>query len=249
MMANAKQLDVLTNNLANANTNAYKKDTVIFESFPSVLTSRINDTKSKTNPSGKPGEMNLGSDIGEVFTYYTQGELVKTNNNSDFAIDGSANAFFSVKSTNANGGTKEYYTRDGAFVTNTDNQLVTRYGDLVLGQNGPITVNSFADLTVQEDGTISQGGKPIDKFKLSTFDDTKALRKYGFNLVAVEGEVKQHPFTGNVRQGFIEQSNVNNITEMINMINVMRSYEANQKVLQQQDNILGKAVNEVGVLR
>jgi len=71
MLANTKQMDVISNNLANVNTNAYKKDTVVYESFPEMLVKRINDSNSTDNPSGRVGGMHLGNDVGEVFTYYT----------------------------------------------------------------------------------------------------------------------------------------------------------------------------------
>lgn len=248
MLSNSKQLDVITNNLANADTTAYKKDTLIYESFPKLLTKRINDIKSPTNPSGNIGEMSLGSDVGKIFTYYTQGQLIKTDNPYDLAIDNSANSFFTVRLANQDQKT-EYYTRDGAFTTNANNQLVTKHGDLVLGENGPITIDSFEQFKVQPDGTILQGDNVIDKLKIKTFSDTEELRKYGHNLVYATDNAEEQTFEGTIIQGYTEQSNVNIINEMVNMINVMRSYEANQKVLQQHDALLGKAVNEVGAVR
>ena len=99
MMANSKQMDVISNNLANANTNAYKRDNTIFEAFPGVLIKRINDTRSMLNPSGNIGSMNLSSDVGEIFTYYTQGQLVKSGSNFDLSIqDNSVDPNAKIKS-------------------------------------------------------------------------------------------------------------------------------------------------------
>lgn len=257
MLANTKKMDVISNNLANVNTNAYKKDTVVFESFPEVLTKRINDAQSASNPSGVIGQMQLGSDIGEVFTYYRQGSLVKTDDKLDMSIqdlnagsDSNARneAFFTVRVTDANGNSKDYYTRDGSFQINASKQLVTKEGYPVIGRNGPITLEND-DFSVQDDGTIIQNGKTVDKLLIKEFQDTSTLRKFGSNLVTTTANTQEQALTGVVKQGFVEQSNVNVIKEMVDMIEVMRSYEANQKVLQTQDNTLDKAVNEIGSLK
>lgn len=84
---------------------------------------------------------------------------------------------------------------------------------------------------------------------IRNFTDTTTLRKTGSNLVQRTENTQEQPFDGIVRQGYLEQSNVNSINEMINMITIMRSYEANQKILQAQDGTLERAVNEIGVVR
>ncbi|MCX8129834.1 MAG: flagellar hook-basal body protein [Clostridia bacterium] len=248
MLANSKKMDVISNNLANVSTNGYKRDLVVFESFPDVLARRLNDTRSPLNPSGKVGSMELGSDIGEIFTNYKQGQLTKSGSNLDIAFHGTDTAFFSIGIPGENGGMKEYYTRDGAFVLNADRQLVTKDGYPVLGQNGIITLDS-ENFSVSSDGSIFQNGELVDKLKIKDFKDTTALRKYGSNLLSAEGDVQEQPFSGVVAQGFIEQSNVNIIREMVDMIAVTRSYESSQKLLQAQDSTLEKAVNEVGAVR
>jgi flagellar basal-body rod protein FlgF len=257
MMANSKEMDIIANNLANANTNAYKRDNAIFEAFPSVLTKRINDTRSPLNPSGNMGSMELSSDVGQVFTYYTQGQLVKSGSKFDLAIQDNstdpnakikAEAFFTVNVPDANGNPTEYYTRNGAFTINSNKQLVTKDGYQVKGQNGPVTLTG-EDFNVQGDGTIIQNGAIIDKLLIKEFTDASTLRKFGSDLVQKTAETEEQPFKGEIAQGFIEQSNVNIIKEMVSMITVTRAYEANQKVLQAQDGTLEKVVNEVGALR
>ena len=88
----------------------------------------------------------------------------------------------------------------------------------------------------------------MGRLLISEFENENALRKIGENLVEAAG-APPNEFTGAVKQGYIEQSNVNAITEMVNMITVMRAYEANQKVLHAHDEALEKAVNEVGRIR
>lgn len=248
MLAGNRKMDVVSNNLANVNTNGYKKDTVIYESFPDALVKRINDNMSALNPSGKVGDMNMGNDVGEVFTYHTQGQLVKTDNNLDFSIAGSDSAFFTIAVPDGNGDFRENYTRDGAFSLNNSSQLVTKEGHLVMGVGGAITVSSD-NFTINDDGTIIENGQVINKLLIRDFTDATTLRKKGDNLVERTEETEEREFNGAVRQGYIEQSNVNAVNEMVNMITVMRSYEANQKILQAQDGTLEKAVNEIGVVR
>lgn len=249
MIANSKKMDVITNNMANVNTTGYKKDTVVFESFPDLLTKRINDTKNSSNI----GSMELSSDVGEIYTYFTQGQLNQTNNTMDIAIsDGNtaeapSPAFFTIGVIAGDGEMREYYTKDGSFVLNANNQLVTKDGNLVLGQDGPITLEQGA-FSVDAKGNIVQNGTVIDTLRITQFVDGTKLRKLGDNLLENDGS-EVTDFTGTVLQGFTEASNVNVIDEMVDMITVMRAYEANQKVLQSHDSLLEKAVNEVGVVR
>ncbi|NLL07090.1 MAG: flagellar hook-basal body protein [Clostridiaceae bacterium] len=248
MRANNKQMDIVSNNLANVSTNGYKKDTVVYESFPEVMVRRINDTRSTLNPSGKVGNLQFGNDVGEVFTYFTGGQLNRTDSSLDLAIGNSDSAFFSIGVPDENGGITEYYTRNGSFVLNSQGQLVTSEGYFVLGINGPITLEG-ENFTVLDDGSIVQNEEIVARLVIRDFADTTTLRKYGNNLIQTTEETQEQEFTGVVKQGYIEQSNVNAINEMINMITVLRSYEANQKVVQALDGTLEKAVNEVGVVR
>jgi flagellar basal-body rod protein FlgG len=248
LLANSKKMDVVSNNLANVDTNGYKRDAVIFETFPELLTKRINDTASRSNPSGRVGNMQLGSDVGEIFTYYEPGKLMKTDSGLDMAIQNSNSAFFTVGVPDEEGNITEYYTRDGSFVLNAGHQLVTKEGYLVLGENGPISLES-EDFSVKDDGTIVQNGEAIDRLAIRDFTDTGALRKIGANLVEKTDEAQEQEFKGVISQGFLEGSNVNIVREMVDMITVMRSYEANQKLLQFHDNTLDKLVNQVGSLR
>ena len=243
-----KRLDVISNNLANINTNGYKNDTTVIKSFDDMLTQRINDTYIQQNPTGKLGNMPLSTGISEVFTDYNQGKMVTTSNKTDLAISESNNSFFVISVPNNNSGTDERYTRDGAFTLNAEGELVTSGGYAVKGEKGPIILEN-QDFVVNNKGEIIQAGKVVDKLQIKTFEDTKNFRKLGNNLIAIEGQAKEAEFKGQVRQGLLEGSNVNSIREMVSMINVMRSYEANQKILSTHDQTLGKAVNEVGSLK
>ncbi len=248
MLSDTRKMDVISNNLANVNTNAFKKDTAVFESFPEVLTKRINDVPAGGNPRDVIGTMSLGRDVGEVFTYYGQGQLTSTGNNLDFAIKDSNRAFFTIGVQQPNGEIKEYYTKDGAFSVNAEGMLVTKEGYSVMGQDGPVYIGN-TEFEINPLGDIIRDGNITARLDIKSFADTGDLRKIGSNLVEATEEAVEEEFRGSVVQGCLEMSNVNIIKEMVDMISVTRSYEANQKVLQTQDDTLGKAVNEVGAVR
>ncbi len=248
MLAVQKKMDIISNNMANVSTNGYKKDILVLESFPSLLTKIIKDYNGTPASMRNIGTMELGNDVGEVFTNYTQGQLAKTENGLDMAIRDSNNAFFTVSVTDADGTERELYTRDGSFTRGRDNSLLTKDGHAVMGENGLIMLES-GDFSVGKDGTIIQNDQVVDRLQIREFTDTAVLRKFGNNLVQAEENAGRRNFSGIIQQGFTELSNVNIVREMVDMITVMRSYEANQKALQAMDGTLEKAVNVVGALR
>lgn len=249
MLAKSKEMDVISNNLANVNTNGYKKDVTVFKSFSDVMARRINDNNYTAGiKNGDIGSLQLGSDIGQIFTYYKTGAALNTESKLDFAIDLSDKAFFTMGEKNENEEFNELYTRDGSFNINEKGFLINKNGKYVMGQNGPIQLNS-ENFAVSADGSILVNNQVVDKLKIKQFKDTNTLRKIGENLVQTTDQSQEEEFTGIIRQGFLEQSNVNSVQEMVDMINAMRSYEASQKLMQFMDGTLEKVTNEVGVVR
>ncbi len=250
MIANGRKMDVIANNIANVNTNGFKKDSVVFESFSDVLVRSVNGQRSISNPQGILGTMQFSSDVGEIFTRQNQGQLNKTDKMTDLAISDNGNSFFTILAPEVSNGQEiqELYTRDGAFTINQQNYLTTGEGYLVMGQNGPIQL-ADNEFIVNEEGMIIQGENVVDTLLIRCFEDASTLRKIGTNTLAETEQSQEQQFNGKVLQGFLEQSNVNVISEMVDMITVLRAYEANQKILQIQDDALGKAVNEVGMIR
>jgi len=248
MLALEKKMDIISNNMANASTSGYKKDTVVMESFPELMTKIVGESSGTSTRTRNIGTMELGSDVGEVFTYFSQGQLNTTGNELDMAIRDSSNAFFTIAVPDNGGNVRAFYTRDGSFERGADNRLVTGEGFTVLGENGPIILGE-GSFTVTEDGSVIQNGEFIDRLLITEFTDTTALRKYGYNLLQADETAQTREFTGTIQQGSIEMSNVNIVREMVDMITVLRSYEANQKVLQSIDQTLEKAVNQVGAVR
>ncbi len=242
-----KRMDVVTNNMANANTTGYKKIEVTSQSFDRQLAVKINDVTVGTDTVQGIGGVTLGVKIGETYFDMSQGSFKQTENLYNFALSGKG--FFTISTTNKAGETTTRYTRDGDFTITKDGYLVTKDGDFVLGNGGnPIQIPgaNTAEISVNSLGEIYVDGNYINTFQLVDFENYEALSSYGENMYEpVEGAVMIDA-EATVQQGYLEMSNVNMVTEMVDMIAVTRAYETNQKMIQTVDNTLDKAVNEIG---
>jgi len=233
------RLDVVTNNLANATTTGYKKEGTTSQSFDSLMAIKINDP-TNGNMNQNIGPISLGVKIGENYRDYSQGSFKNTSGSYDFALSG--NGLFSISFTNKSGQESTMYTRDGSFQMAQDGSLVTKDGDYVLGQDGPIVLPTNATISVDETGGIYADGKYVDKFAITDFEDNNYIQQYGENLYsAVDGATKKDA-TATVMQGYLEMSNVNVVSEMVQMITISRAFESNQKVMNAIDETLQKAV-------
>ncbi|HOM87520.1 MAG TPA: flagellar basal-body rod protein FlgF, partial [Spirochaetota bacterium] len=251
MIAQEARLDAIANNLANVDKAAYKKDLTLFKAFPDMIIRRLNDDGLGITPAGSydtmpfVGKLGTGVEVNEVYTIHEQGSLMRTENPFDMAMEG--NGFFTVMTERG-----ERYTRNGAFTLNKDGILVTHSGLPVLGQNGiiklqknnfminergEILVNSALSLNPDDMIGLTQNNweQPvvIDKLKIVDFENIRELKKEGESLY------HETQYSGpalpaeeyKVIQGFLEKSNVNAVREMVDMIEVQRSYEANQKAM------------------
>jgi flagellar basal-body rod protein FlgG len=245
MVAESIRTDTIANNLANVNTTGFKRDVAINKNFADMLIYRINDGEHAPYI----GNMGLGTAIDEIGTIHSQGALTQTGSPLNLAIEGKG--FFTVQTPNG-----MRYTRDGTFSLNHEGQLVTMGGHLVLGQGGPIQIGfpeSYpARITIDLSGavyTIGEDGEPVAAgiLELASFVDERQLVKQGYNLYNADNVVGgPQRFEGRVVQGYLEQSNANVISDMVNLIATYRAYEINAKAIQSQDELVGKAVNEVG---
>lgn len=152
MINEQNRLDILSNNLANADTNGYKKEGATNQTFADELAIKIKDTSSYGMPQ-KLGTMSMGVHIGETYTDYSQGNFRVTDNATDFALDG--DGFFAIAYTDKAGNTSVKYSRDGAFVVNTAGYLVTKDGDYVLNQNGAMNADAGARIQVDPNVPIT----------------------------------------------------------------------------------------------
>lgn len=247
MINEQHRMDTMTNNLANANTNGFKKEGATSQSFDSVLAYKIKDTSQAGNLPKRLGNMSLGVKIGENYVDYSEGPIKETGNTLDLAL--SSNGFFAVEFTNKAGETSEKYTRDGNFTMTAQGYLVTQDGDFVLGENGRrIRLDPALDISFDRFGNIYQDGENVATLRIVDFEDYNYLERYGENYFeAIEGARTTEAET-EVHSGYLEMSNISIVTEMVNMITIQRQYEANQKVITTYDSTLDDAVNQLGRL-
>lgn len=244
MINEQNRMDVLTNNLANADTNGYKREGATSQSFDSVLALKIKDASEPCNLPKNIGTATLGVKIGENYTDYLQGPLKVTGNTYDLAISG--DGFFNIEYTNKAGETSTKYTRDGAFVANTEGYLVTKDGDFVLGDKGRIKLDPTKEVSIDELGYIHQGNSTVDKIKVTNFADYNYVEHFGENYYQPVEGAKEAEYYGTIRQGYIETSNVQVVQEMVEMISVSRQYESNQRLITTIDSTAQIASTQLG---
>ncbi len=217
-----KTIEVIGNNLANVNTNGYKKALPFTE-----VINQYNKVEIKQE------------------TSYKQGSLSATGNPLDLSVSG--NAFFAVQGEDGMD-----FTRGGKFSISENGFLVNDQGDKVLGNNGPINMNGYLldknqDIKITKSGEIKVGDSYVDKLMMVKLDPSdKFTRKDGTNFSSVDGRyLPADEGDYQVNQGYLEQSNVNPIEEMTNMIKVHNEYDSASKMVTFLNQSLAEA-NEIG---
>jgi len=245
-------IDGTANNLANATTPGFKKDNFLIKSFPEMLLIEKGGPRNEKLPlpqhSRKIGTTGIGARLVEVSTDFAPGGVQETGNKTDLFLKGPG--FFAVNVPAQGDPGRVCYTRNGAFKIDEEGYLATAGGYRVLGENGEILLgNSELKFNVGSDGSIMVDGVQVEKLRLVEFGNLDGLYKEADDLfVDGEGEAESASAT-TVMQGFLEGSNVNPVDEMVDLISITRAYEANQRLIQSQDEMLSKAVNQVGSLR
>ncbi len=248
MNAQETNIDVISNNLANINTTAFKKSSAIFQDLvyqyitePGAQTSQITQ-----NPTGI--QIGLGVETAAVQKIFTQGDLTNTGRQLDIAIEGEG--FIPVTLPSG----LEAYTRSGSLQINQNGQLVTPEGFMITGApNIPegalaITIAQDGTITVRETGSTTQTN--LGQLQAVRFPNSSGLRAMGMNLyqqtessgVPTVGTFSENGF-GRINQGFLETSNVSVVEQVVNMITAQRAYEASSKGVQSADEMLGQAIS------
>jgi flagellar basal-body rod protein FlgG len=254
MNAELLRQDVVANNIANAGTTGFKKDDAVFESFPDRLLKRIHDRMdASSGPAGMAaftaqpqaiGVMGQGVRPVDTPTHFTDGSPVMTGRPLDLAMQG--NGLFTVQ----RGDGSLAYTRDGSFTLNSENQLATMSGNLVMAQGDrPLVINGN-NIVVDQGGAVTVDGVDAGKLALAAYDP-QTFQKLGENLyvkpdVGLSAMGEEAAPDGRLMQGYTEESNVQVVTEMVRMIEVDRAYDSNSKIIQMQDETLGRLINDVG---
>lgn len=245
MLAQQRNVEVVSNNLANMNTTAYSRRRTEFHDLLYQNLRRIGSTSSDAGtivPSGV--QIGLGTKLAAVYRIHEQGNLTPTDNSFDVAIQGEG--FFPINLPTG----ETAYTRDGTFQLNANGELVTHDGYTV---GGGITVPSDAiDVTINASGEVlaklqrQVNLSNVGQIQLATFPNPAGLQAEGNNLftetpasgTATTGTAGQAGY-GSLLQGFLETSNVNAVEEISNLISAQRAYEMNSKVIQTSDDMMG----------
>lgn len=249
MVNQQNRMDIMTNNLANASTVGFKKEGSTSQAFDDILLTKIKDASMGDSRIVQPLGFNKpGVKIGENYTDFTQGSFRITDNTYDLAIAGEG--FFALEFTNKAGETSTMYTRAGQFTLTTDGYLVNEDGDYVLDvQNRRIQVDPLQDSRIDNSGTIWQNENAVAQIQVADFEDYNYLEKYGETYYRpIEGATLTQA-DAQIKSGYLEMSNVQIVSEMVNMIAITRAYESNQKIIQTYDSSLQIAVQQLGRLQ
>lgn len=266
MLAQQRRTEILTNNMANANTPGFKADMSTVRSFPDMLMSAVKSNGIPTEKglnflqAKKVGALNTGVYLQETLANYAQGSLSQTDLATDVAlIDGnmpvdeaSGNpgaVFYRLRGADGN----EAYTRNGSFTLDGEGNLVTGMGLYVLDDQGQQIQLQNDRFTITPDGYIlDENGAQVARLGVSFAANTDVLMKQENGLYRMlDGEALPSAYevdgvTFGLQQGYIEASNVDPAKSMTDLLTAYRAFEANQKVLQAYDRSMEKAVNDLG---
>jgi flagellar basal body rod protein FlgG len=207
--------EVTANNLANAQTDAFKADR---------LTAWV-------LPGGETPVPVQQIDL-------QQGAFRDTGRPLDVALDGQG---FLVVATDAG----ERLTRGGSLQLDAAGRLTDAQGNPLLGTDGPIAVHG-ADLALQDDGTVLVDGAAVGRLRMVNVDDPAALLKEGYGRFVAAGPLASAPESTRLRQGAVEEPNVNPLTSMVDLVTIQRAYAANLDALKAMDSVLATVTTEVG---
>jgi flagellar basal-body rod protein FlgG len=215
-----KKQENTSSNIVNANTPGYKFQGVLQSTMESreMINYAGGNNKNLRNPLG---QFVFGNQVDGYFRNFSSGAFYETGNDTDFAING--NGFFTIELNDG----QIAYTRNGNFIINENNELTTIEGYRVLGANGYINPND-----------------ENYNFLISDIEDYDTFISIGDSLFVTQAPT--NIIETEVKNGYLESSNVNMVDEMVKLIEITREFEANQKLMHVADETLSKAVNEVG---
>ena len=224
-----RELDIVANNIANADTAGFKVE--------SLMTGT--EQRSPAKDDQLPHKVRFVLDHG-VARDFNQGSLRRTDNEFDVAVEG--DAFLTVQTA---GG--ERYTRDGRLRMDPQGRLVTQTGDPVMGEGGEITLRlGEGPPTIAPDGTVSQGANRIGRLRLVRFDNLSALSKEGEGRFLADGVAANPAPDARLRQGMLETSNAQPVLEIVRLIELSRSYERVTRMMDNTQDLSRRAVERLG---
>jgi flagellar basal body rod protein FlgG len=233
---NSRWQEVIAENLAASSVPGYKKQQLSVEAVRSGLM-----PVGSLNASG-PQFFTLPKAV--TSTNFSSGDMQYTGANTDVAVQGKA--FLSVTLPDGTTG----LTRDGEFQVNAQGQLITKQGYPVQGEGGgaiQLDLNNSAPISISSTGVVAQGANQAGQLKLTEFDKPGQLTQIGGGYYSAKNpNIHSIPSTSTVKQGYLEASNTSVVTEMTNMIAAQRGFEADTKIIQMQDDRMGKVISDLG---
>lgn len=241
LVAQENRVNLISNNLANINTTGYKKDKSVFtmylpqdKRYPQSI---IRDTVYNKS-------INSVVRLDDIYSDFQIGTLKETTNPYDLALE-NENAFFALDTPFG-----IRFTRDGNFSINQDGVLVNKDGFKVLPRNytdnPEIRIPRDANVAFTEDGDILINNLLQNQLYIVSFNDLHNLQKVGRNMYQAKDMLPQAEENPGLKQGFLETSNINPVSEMVQMIEALRSFESYQKSIQILDGINDVASNRLG---
>lgn len=229
-----REMDIVANNIANADTSGFKVE--------SLMTKEQPGPPAFTLQGPRPVKFVAADGVARDFG---QGGLHRTDAPLDLAIEGQG--FFKITTKEG-----DRYTRDGRFRTDDTGRLTTQAGQPVLDEGGGEIALDLqkGQITVATDGTVSQGTERVGKVGVYTFDALSVLEKTGDNLLQNTSNSQPAPATeAKVRQGMLESSNVKPIVEITRMIEVSRAYEQVTRMMESQAELTRSTITRMGRLQ
>lgn len=238
------RLDTVANNLANVNTTGFKQEKLAFRDVFQREAHDLLDPNMSIKGGVRWPEPNIICEprLVETGTDFSPGEMKQTGNPLDLALHGEG--LFQVRTPEG-----DFYTRNGAFQLNAEGSIVTAQGYELLAGGQGIQVPPNANIEIDGAGTVRANGEQIAEIDVVSFQDLSVLQKRGENLFQLPDDAQFQeivPQQTTVRQGVLEDSNVQLVREMVNMIETMRATESYQKVITSTKREDDKAINEVG---
>ena len=227
-----RELDIVANNVANADTTGFKVE--------QLMVSAEVGQRARNDAIRPSASFVLDNGVGRDFR---QGSMAQTGRTLDFVIAGEG-AFFTVR----DGTNGEAYTRDGAFTTDPEGRLTTKQGQAVLADGAEIVLDTErGPPTVGADGTITQQGQVTDRLSVVRFEALGALEKGGDGLYRNRSNTKPiEAADAQIHQGSLESSNVNPLIEITNLIEISRAYESVTRMIENTNDLSRRAVERLG---